>query len=365
MNKGRLTVLDGKVEPIDKGELMQQKNTNTIICADNSADSADKSLDILAIGEAVIDFTPAGKTENGNTLYERQPGGAPANVLTQATLLGSKTALNGLVGCEPFGDFLAQVLAAKGISTKGLIRSNQYPTHTAMLDIDEHGERSFFSVQNESALYTYSIRDIRYDLIDRCRILHISGAYMSRPEPLKAMQHAVEYARKQNKLISCDINWRPCLYDKEYAQEKILPVLCHMDILKFSQEEIELLTDAQDIKEGCEKLAEKGVRLVVVTRGARGCYYYYAGGRGWIPTYAVKVVDTNAAGDAFMGAMISQLAGCKTKIEKIPEEKMRDILEYANAAGALCTSKPGAIFAISGPEEINACLKKAERLPVD
>ena len=127
---------------------------------------------------------------------------------------------------------------------------------------------------------------------------------MSRPEPLKAVQQAVEYARKQNKLISCDINWRPCLYDKEYAQEKMLPVLCRMDILKFSQEEIELLTDAQDIEEGCEKLAEKGVRLVVVTRGARGCYYYYAGGRGWIPTYAVKVVDTNAAGDAFMGAMI-------------------------------------------------------------
>ena len=72
--------------------------------------------DVVALGELLIDFTPAGISENGNILFEMNPGGAPANVLTTVTKLGGKGAFIGKVGDDQFGYFLKQVLE----------KSNQY-----------------------------------------------------------------------------------------------------------------------------------------------------------------------------------------------------------------------------------------------
>lgn len=76
--------------------------------------------DVVALGELLIDFTPAGKSENGNTLFEMNPGGAPANVLTAVTKLGGKCAFIGMVGDDQFGHFLRHVLDKNRIETKGL-----------------------------------------------------------------------------------------------------------------------------------------------------------------------------------------------------------------------------------------------------
>lgn len=62
--------------------------------------------DVIALGELLIDFTPAGFSDNGNTLFEMNPGGAPANVLTAVTKLGGKGAFIGKVGDDQFGYFL-------------------------------------------------------------------------------------------------------------------------------------------------------------------------------------------------------------------------------------------------------------------
>ncbi|TCW31581.1 pfkB family carbohydrate kinase [Thermohydrogenium kirishiense] len=76
--------------------------------------------DVVALGELLIDFTPAGKSENGNTLFEMNPGGAPSNVLTAVTKLGGKCAFIGKVGDDQFGHFLKQVLENNNIATTGL-----------------------------------------------------------------------------------------------------------------------------------------------------------------------------------------------------------------------------------------------------
>jgi len=128
-------------------------------------------------------------------------------------------------------------------------------------------------------------------------------------------------------------------------------------VLKLSEEEFELLTDTDDLDVGSKKLVEMGARLIVVTMGAKGCYYRYAGGMGRLATYDVKVVDTNASGDAFTGAMLSQLIRYPVALEEIWDAEMRDVMDFANAAGALCASKHGAILAIPSREEIDACRK--------
>lgn len=80
-----------------------------------------RMYDITAIGELLIDFTPAGQTERGDMLFARIPGGAPANVLAAATKLGNRTAFLGKVGKDAFGSFLRATLDGLGISTEGLL----------------------------------------------------------------------------------------------------------------------------------------------------------------------------------------------------------------------------------------------------
>ena len=78
-------------------------------------------FDVTALGEILIDFTPAGTGESGSALFEQNPGGAPANVLTALARLGQKTAFIGKVGDDMHGRLLASVLRDNGICTAGLI----------------------------------------------------------------------------------------------------------------------------------------------------------------------------------------------------------------------------------------------------
>src|SRR5690554_4479105 len=99
--------------------------------------------DVVALGELLIDFTPAGISDNGNALFEQNPGGAPANVVACLAKLGKKTGFIGKVGDDQFGQFLRQVLIDRGISAKGLILDDKEQTTLAFVHLQADGERSF------------------------------------------------------------------------------------------------------------------------------------------------------------------------------------------------------------------------------
>ena len=69
-----------------------------------------KQVDIVALGELLIDFTEAGQSKDGRRLFEQNPGGAPANLLTVASHMGYSTAFIGKVGADMHGTFLKKTL---------------------------------------------------------------------------------------------------------------------------------------------------------------------------------------------------------------------------------------------------------------
>ncbi|MBU9737579.1 carbohydrate kinase family protein [Diplocloster agilis] len=312
-------------------------------------------LDITAIGEIVIDFTPAGFSEVGNTLYERHPGGGPANMLVAAAKNQMTGALLTKVGKDPFGTYLAGVLKKNGLESCGLRYSQNKPTITAWVDLDENKERSFFSIQTDMSLTDYSVEDIDYSLIDECGILHIAGSMMCWEKPMDAVKKAFAYAKKNHKLTSCDMNWRPVLSDREYAVREMAPFVRQFDILKLSDEEFELCTGTTDLETGSRMLLDGGVKFLAVTMGARGCYYRYANGGALVTAYEIQAVDSNGAGDAFTGYLLAglwkQLKEGK-EIGEIPPEEIGEIVDRANAAGALCTTKSGSLMAIPDADEV-------------
>lgn len=315
-------------------------------------------FDILAMGETLIDFTPAGTGANGSPLFAQNPGGAPANVLAQAAKLGSSTAFLGMVGNDGFGSFLRSVMDQSGIDTGSLLETDQAHTTLAFVQLDEHGDRSFSFYRKPGADVLLRPEDVDPERIQNSRVFHF-GSLSLTEDPVRSATHkCVEVARAAGCLISYDPNYRPPLWPSEaLAVEQMASMLPFADILKVSEEEMALLTGTTDLEAGTRLLSEKGIPLVLVSMGAQGACCRRGATFFQVPAFPVRAVDTNGAGDSFLGAILSRL--CKKRreeLEALEEAELRDILRFGNAAGALTATGHGAIPAMPGRDALLALL---------
>lgn len=139
----------------------------------------------------------------------------------------------------------------------------------------------------------------------------------------------------------------------------MLTGLAFADIVKVSDDEVELLTGCRDFSEGARSLVSGGAKLALVTAGEQGTWYASVSGiEGHIPSIKVDAVDTTGAGDTFLGALLSGLLDYGRDLEGIPEQKLRRIIRFANVAGALCATGRGAIASMPNREQI---LEQLER----
>lgn len=314
-------------------------------------------IDIVALGEILIDFTPNGVNEQGIGLFARNPGGAPANVLAMNTKLGGTSAFIGKVGADGFGTYLRRVLHESGIDDAGLVEDRNIPTTLAFVQLDERGDRSFSFYRKPGADMMLDASEVRKDLIDRCRIFHFGSVSLTDEPCRSAAFEAVDYARKLGKLISFDPNYRPLLWEnEEYAREQILLGVRMADILKVSDEEMTLITGQTDPALGTRALMKMGPSVVLVSLGAKGAYYRNEVYEGWLPAYDVQTIDTTGAGDAFVGAMLWQVR--ERTVKELRTLELCDMVALANAAGSLTTTRTGAIPALPTLEEIRACCRE-------
>lgn len=313
-------------------------------------------LKICFIGEVLIDFTPSGISENGNTLFERNPGGGPANASVAASVLGAPAYFLGMAGYDEFGKFLKKTLEDKKVNTKGFVFSKTVNTTLAFVQLDETGNRSFSFYRNPGADMMLSERDINYEIIDECDILHFSSVSMSKGNSREATQKAVDYAKSKGKLISFDPNLRELLWDNlEEAHEVISSVIGNADILKISGEELEFITGKKDIEEATEILFRRGIPLIFSTLGSKGCYYRHICGSERLETYNTKVIDTTGSGDAFIGAVLYKISKLGADIENLTKKDIHEIADFSNAAGSQAATKKGGIPSMPTVEQVEAC----------
>ena len=315
-------------------------------------------FDVVALGESLIDFTPNGTNAQGIELFARNPGGAPANVLAMNARLGGKTAFIGKIGKDGFGDFLRQTLVESGIDVSGLVVDEKIPTTLAFVQLDSKGDRSFSFYRNPGADVLLTSAEVSRALIDNAAIFHFGSVSLTADPSRTATLEAAQYARQKGKLVSFDPNYRPLLWEHPAdAVEQMQKGVTLADLLKVSEEEMQLITNESDLAHGSKALLEMGPSLVLVSLGAKGAYYRNAVGAGYIPTYDVPTVDTTGAGDAFMGAVHYQLKGKSAdELCIIPASELEAIIRFGNAAGSLTTTKGGAIPAMPSMEKIQNCL---------
>ena len=143
-----------------------------------------KRYDIVVLGELLIDFTEAGISENGMKLFEQNPGGAPANLLTTASHFGCQTAFIGKVGADMHGDFLKYTLDQEGIDTTYIIQDKSAFTTLAFVAINDCGEREFSFARKPGADTCLSIHDFEHDILTSSKIFHV-GSLSLTDEPSK------------------------------------------------------------------------------------------------------------------------------------------------------------------------------------
>ena len=310
-------------------------------------------LDVVALGELLIDFAAKSKDPDGYPTMAANPGGAPGNFLAALNVYGKKTAFLGKVGDDTFGQLLLRTLQRAGIETKGVIVDPDYFTTLAFVTFNDAGDRSFSFARKPGADTQLRWEEIDKGLMDEARVFHFGTLSLTDEPARTATRKAVAYAKETGKLISCDPNLRvPLWRSEEEAREQMLWSLQQADLVKISDNEVSFLW-ACSPEEGAEKLLrEFDVKLAMVTLGAEGCLLRTKNACFRAPAPKVHPVDTTGAGDIFGGSAMARFLD----LEKAPDALTRDDLSYigtyALMAASLSTERSGGIPSIPEKETV-------------
>lgn len=299
--------------------------------------------DVCALGELLIDFTDAGTSDNGMKLFQRNPGGAPANVLAALQRLGHPTAFVGKVGADMHGLFLRDILEDLGVCCDGLVVDPNFFTTLAFVALNG-GERTFSFARKPGADTQLAPAELDRDVIAASRVFHVGSLSLTDEPARSATIEALEAAQAAGCVLSYDPNYRASLWPSaEVAAQQMRSVLGYMDLVKVSGEECGLLTGEDDPAQAAQAILARGAKAVVVTLDAEGAYVACAEGAQVVPSFRVEAVDTTGAGDSFWGGFLAAfLEGGKAPAD-LALEDVASCARFGNAVASLCVQGRGGI----------------------
>ena len=315
-------------------------------------------IDVVALGELLIDFATVGADADGYPTMAAHPGGAPANFLAALTKFGAKTALIGKVGSDTFGKLLLGTLEKAGIETKGMVVTEDVFTTLAFVTFDAHGDRDFAFSRKPGADTCLNFEEIDLSLIDEAKVFHFGTLSLTHEPARTATQKCAAYAKNAGKLITYDPNLRKPLWaNLEEAKAQLLWGLTQADVVKISDEEVEFLFGL-GMEAGANHILENfGVKLVFVTCGADGCFFKNANAEGHVPSLqGINVIDTTGAGDIFGGSAVWKLLQTGKAPESLTESELREIVTFACTAAGLSTTKSGGISSVPSLDAVTTLI---------
>ena len=309
--------------------------------------------DLYSIGEMVIDFIPGSEPAS----YIRKAGGAPANVAIAVSKNGLSASMCCKVGDDDFGRFLMKTLEEYGVRAASPKLCEEAITTMAFVTLQEDGERLFTFARKPGADMMLAEEDVREEEIADSVIIHAGSCSLSAEPVASATVRALRLGREMGKLVSFDVNYRNVMWkdDIEACTKAVMDILQYVDLLKISEEEVEMMGG----EEALPGLMEKHkIAVIIETLGSKGARVYFAGKTFEVPGRKVKAVDATGAGDAFWGGFLSKLRllGVE-KAADLDEDKLRAAMEYGNVSGCICVQNKGAITSIPTREQIEEYIR--------
>jgi fructokinase len=315
-----------------------------------------KKSSVICIGELLIDFfcTDVDMDLVQGQNFEKQAGGAPANVCAAIVKLGGSALFSGKVGNDPFGHFLKNILEEVNVDTSMLVLDNEHPTTLAFVSLKANGERDFVFNRGADAFLTED--ELDKEKIIESSILHFGSATALLNDPFQSTYlHVMQEAKDEGKFISFDPNYRIDLWKGRRDQfvELAQNGIAIADFVKVSDEELKIISGMNDLSDGIEVLHQLGALVVAVTLGKEGTMISNGQNMEMVPSIKVDSIDSTGAGDAFVGATLYQLARA-TEPKRVLEdfEQLKQIMSFSNKVGAMVCTKVGAISSLPTQEEV-------------
>lgn len=305
------------------------------------------TIPVSCFGEVLIDFL---QDPQQPASFRRFAGGAPANVAVAIAKLGGKSQFVGMLGADMFGDFLHAELEHYGVDCSATARTAAAKTALAFVSLNSEGDRSFSFYRPPAADLLYTMAHLPADFWRNRGILHLCSNSLTDQAIAETSFALVTTAKAKGWLISVDANLRHNLWPEGQANLALVNKLLAMaDLIKLSDDELAYLTAEQETADWLQQL-QQSASWIIVTAGSEAVTSYTASQRLTVAVSPVKVVDTTAAGDAFVGAWLYQLGQLLPQFSLdtlIQNQSMQQhIISKAIHAGSLTCQHFGAFTAL-------------------
>ncbi len=307
-------------------------------------------LKVISFGEALIDLL-SNKLDQGASEIEKFtkfPGGAPANAAVAIAKLGGNSYFAGMLGKDSFGQFIHQSLVEQNVNTDHVLFTSDEKTGLAFVSLDDNGERNFEFYRPPAADLCFRSSDFEDSWFFEQGIFHYCSNSLTESSICHATDSGLELAKKNDWLISFDVNLRVALWPKNIQIAAIIEPFIHKaDIVKMSKEELDYLSEKQNQSLYIKSLLNQGVSLILITDAGNPIKWYTQSNQGSISPPNVRPIDTTAAGDAFIGGFLFHLSKHLITRSKLLDwlkevNNIENSLSFASACGAHAVSIYGA-----------------------
>ncbi len=313
-----------------------------------------KPLDVLTIGEMVVDFISVEKTDtlsNAST-FRRYLGGSPANIAVNVSKLGGHSAVIAKTGIGAFGQFLKSELRRHGVNTDYLLMDHR--THTTVIFVSSTAATPDFE-EFRSGDYLLTPGEVSREAISRTRVVHASTFALSCEPCRSAVIESFREAREMGKIVSLDPNYSRRVWpDQKEARRVIREAYGYVNLTKPSADDARRIFGPDyEPEQYIEMFHDLGAETVVFTMGGEGNLVSERGEiTAHVPARPVEVVDATGAGDAFWAGFLT------ATLDGNPAERAvlfaREIVERKLAT-------KGPLPADIDREEIYGCLRDGKR----
>lgn len=320
---------------------------------------------IIAFGEILIDFLSdklSDGSHHADETFIKFPGGAPANVAAAVAKLGGNSYFAGKLAHDSFGEFLEKSLLNMGVRTDYIKYAKNKKTALAFVSLDDKGERSFEFYREETADLDFQATDFNQAWFNEPGIFHICSNTLTDAKIASTTLIGQKMARDANWLVSFDVNLRLNLWnDKSETRKRIWQCIKLSHVIKLSKEELEYLCDGQNEINTINQMLGCGALLVIVTDASNTLRFYINTGAGEVSPPNAKVIDSTAAGDAFVGGLLYSFAKANMTHKdlsnlKADSKQLNEILYFACCCGAFAVTRKGAFTALANLKDLDMYL---------
>jgi len=314
-------------------------------------------MDVLTIGEVLVEFVRKGRDAPHYETGEYAgpfPSGAPAIFADTASRLGLKSAIIGAVGNDDFGSLLKKRLAADNVDITRVFTREEYTTGIAFVTYFSDGSRRFVFHLKHSAAARIKPEDVEEDFVKQFKVLHVMGSTLSIGDEIReSCYKAVKIAKEAGIIVTYDPNLRAELIEPQTISKISRKILEAAEIVMPSKAELFDLTGKRNLEEASKEVFKYGAKLLIVKIGEKGSVGISRQGTVFFePAYIVPEVDPTGAGDAFDAAVVYGY---------LNKRGLREILELANAAGALKVTRIGPMSVPESLSEVENLLKTGRK----